>query len=211
MNARLVTLLAVAVAFSLAPGSAHADVPTSMDADMRAYFGGEKAEGWVFMGSGAASIGGGVFALTRTTGFSRGLGWTTISLGAVEIFGVGIYALGLDSKIDELSGQLARDPAGYRRDELPRVEGVKSRFVAYRFTEIGILAVGAGLATYGFAKPSPTFQGVGIGLAGEAALLLVLDYFAERRAHTYADQIRAFTPSVSLRDGGAFVGVSSRF
>jgi hypothetical protein len=74
---------------------------------------------------------------------------------------------------------------------------IADRFVLYRYAELGVLATGAGLMSYGFAKHEDTVAGIGLGLSAHAVALLVLDYFAERRTHRYIDRLEAFTPTTS--------------
>jgi hypothetical protein len=195
---RALAALAVALPVGLAARAALAAEPLdppAMTRAMRDYFSSEKSEGFVFLGLGAGSAALGGYLLTRREGFARGAAWPLIGLGLVEALGVGSYALGLDAKADRLAKQIQADPAGYKREELDRVAGVKTRFVVYRFAELAILAAGGGLLAYGLVRDRDGFKGAGTALASHAALLLALDYFAERRAHDYYDQIASFAPA----------------
>jgi hypothetical protein len=188
---------ALAVAASLYAQSAVAAGPTQseMASHMNDWFEGEQNEAYVFLGAGVLSAGGGAYLVTRDEDMAKGAGWTLIAVGGLmTIFSI-TYSLGLSPKHDELKDQLAKDPAAYKREETERMEGIADRFVLYRWTEIGLVAIGAGLITYGVIEEKDTFTGIGIALAGEAAVVLGLDYFAERRAHTYLDHLHDFDPA----------------
>jgi len=162
---------------------------------MNDWFEGEQNEAYVFLGAGVLSLGGGTYLATRDQDLARGAGWTMIAVGGLmTIFSI-TYSLSLSPRHDELKEQLADDPARYKREETERMEAIADRFVAYRWTEIGLVAIGAGLITYGLLEDHDTVTGVGIALASEAAVVLGLDYFAERRAHTYLDHLHDFDPT----------------
>jgi hypothetical protein len=185
------------IALSLVSSNALAAGPTQseMAGHMEDWFDGEQSEAFVFLGFGVASAGGGAYLVTRDDDMARGAGWTLIAVGGLmTIFSI-TYSLGLSPKHDELKDQLAKDPAAYKREETDRMEAIADRFVLYRWTEVGLFAIGAGLATYGLIEDKDTFTGIGIALAGEAAIVLGLDYFAERRAHTYLDHLHDFDPA----------------
>ncbi|MBI3201436.1 MAG: hypothetical protein HYZ29_07830 [Myxococcales bacterium] len=167
------------------------------------WFAGEKYEAFVFLGLGAASTGTGAYLLTRDTGFARGAGYTAIAFGAVEMIFATTYTLGLGPKHDELKGDLAKDQVKFRRDELDRMNAIADRFVLYRYTELGILAAGAGLATYGFVHEKPALAGIGVTAGVHAVLVLTLDYFAESRAHRYIRALEGYRPETTLQAPGA--------
>lgn len=211
---RLAPALGVLVLISFTgSGVARAAPPSDRDAmagHMQDWFDGERAESYVFLGAGVLSLGGGVYLATRDDDFARGAGYSTAGVGGLLTLFAITYTLSLSPKHEELERDLARDPATYQRRESARMQAIADRFVLYRWIEIGVLAVGAGLIGYGLADDQELVTGIGTGLAGEASLLLVLDYFAERRAHTYLDHLRDFSPngsatrSFTLKTGGVF-------
>lgn len=160
------------------------------------WFSGERNEAFVFFGLGAVSAGTGAYLLTRDTDFSRGAGWTAIGLGAVEMLFATTYTLSLGPRHDDLKDDLAANPSQYKRDELDRMNAIADRFVLYRYAEIGILLGGAGLLTYGFLENKQTLAGIGVVAGAHAAIVLFLDYFAERRTHRYIDELEDFQPGV---------------
>jgi len=190
-----VALLAAFVTSTLA-SSAWAD-SASVERAMDDWFQGERNEGYVFMGLGAMSAGVGGYLLTRDDDFSRGAAYSALGLGVLELAFSTTYLLSLPGLHDELRDDLARDPVRFQRDESERMRGISRRFVWYRYAELGVLATGAGLATYGFARDERLWAGIGVSAGTHAVALLLLDLFAERRAHTYRDAVESFSPGVS--------------
>ncbi len=58
-------------------------------------------------------------------------------------------------------------------------------FVLYRYIEIALLVIG--LIFYFFFEHQSLLNGLGIGLVIQSALMLFLDYFAEKRGFEYLD------------------------
>jgi hypothetical protein len=170
--------------------------------DLLAYYNSERITGLLFGGLGVASVGAGSVLVTRSGDFERGLGWSLVSLGALEILGGGFYALEVGGEIRHYSSSLKSDPAAFKVEEGAHIEGTISRFPIYRISELVVAAGGIGVAIYGFASKHPAWQGAGIGVAGEALSLFVLDAFGQARAHAYDRQIRRFQPTLSLSVGG---------
>jgi hypothetical protein len=158
------------------------------------WFTGERNEAYVFFGLGVVSAGSGAYLLTRDTEFGKGAGWTAIGFGAVEMLFATTYTLSLDPKHDELKEDLASDPVKFKADELDRMYAIADRFIWYRYAELGILATGTGLATYGFLTKKKTLAGIGLTAAIHAGLVLGLDYFAEQRTRTYIGKLEKFRP-----------------
>jgi hypothetical protein len=138
-----------------------------------------------------------VYLATRDDDLAQGAGYTTAVMGGLLTAFSITYNLSLTPTHDDLKDQLDQDPGKYKTDETDRMQAISDRFVLYRWVELAVLATGAGFITYGTIKDKRTFTGVGIGLASEAALLLTLDFFAERRTHRYLDQLHAFEPGAS--------------
>jgi len=187
-------------------GTARADDPpigrAAIGDDLMAYYGSERTTGLLFGALGVASVGAGSVLATRSGDFERGLGWSIVGLGALEIVGGGLYALQVGGEIDHYEKALASDPGAFKLEEGAHIEGTVSRFPIYRWSELGVAAVGVGFATYGFASKRGGWQGVGIGIAGEALSLFLLDAFGQARAHDYDKQIHRFRPSMALLVGG---------
>jgi hypothetical protein len=73
------------------------------------------------------------------------------------------------------------------------MEKVNKNFVVYRYIEIILLLIGLALFFYFKSQPGKTFWvGLGLALAMEAAISLGADYFAEKRATVYTNQLTKF-------------------
>ena len=186
------TIFAVLSSAVPAPASAQVD---GMRADMHDYFGGETAEAWVFLGVGALALGGAAYGF----GFSddpylEGAGWPVGIVGLIQVAAGLVLLARTPGQVGDLDAQLDTDPAGYRTDELTRMETVNDQFDLLAIVEVGLIAAGAGLATWGFLDDEPFAAGLGVGLAAQAAIMLVLDLVAAARADTYTSAIEAFRP-----------------
>ncbi len=216
LGAALVATSVPAAADDLAP--APAAMPAPIADGMRGYYASERSTAFLFIGVGAGSAAaGGVLAATapRDGDFSRGLGWSLLTVGVLEAAGAAFYAFQVNAEIDHYSAALAKDPTAFKREELAHIHGTTSRFVAYRLSELALAAGGAGVATYGFVKNQDTWKGVGIGVAAEALTFFVLDSFGQARAKAYEDEVRGFNPEMAIEIGGGerptTLGVRSRF
>ena len=195
------------LALLLAPARGRAD---DVRADMHAYFAGEKRESLIFLAFGVASMGAGAGLATRGDPLPRAAGITLASFGLVQAAGAIYYYLSIAPRVRSLDAQISADPAAFRRDELARIGGVNDRFVAFRYTEMALIAGGLGLVAVGHNNDSRASMGVGLGLSLQAALLLGLDVFAERRSHAYTDALRRFSPARAFFapvPSGAVVGL----
>jgi hypothetical protein len=184
-----------------------------IDADLRDYYGGERASAYVVIGIGVpAAVAGGVLA-AQSGDFERGLGWPMLTMGALEAVGAVFYAVRVTDEIDHYESLLARDPADYRAKELDHIDGTTSRFVGYRLAELGLTLAGIGIASYGFASNRDAWKGVGIGVGGMALPFLVIDTINNGRAQRYHDRLQAFQPTLGVAPtaGGWSFAVAGAF
>ena len=169
--------------------------------DVSAYYASEKDTALNFVAIGALSSVAGVVLVTRTNDFSRGFGWSVLSLGAFEAVGAAFYVFKVNSELSDFSTTLARDPAAFKREESAHIHGTTSRFVAYRFGELALAVAGASVATYGVLSGRSVWQGAGLGIAAEAITFYTLDSFGQSRALEYEDRVRHFQPTVGVGGG----------
>lgn len=181
---------------------------TAIAGDLRGYYVGERTSAYVLMAFGAASVGAGSVLVTRDTDFARGFGWPLLTLGALETLGAVFYAFQVGAEIRQYEGLLARDPAGFHRQETDHIHGTTARFIAYRLVELGLVIAGGGIATYGFAADRDVWKGAGLGLAAVSLPLLVIDSVNNARAGAYQSQVERFDPALSLQVGNRAVAVS---
>jgi hypothetical protein len=204
----LVALLMAALPKAAAADEA-AEARAAIGDDMRAYYGSEKDTASTFGALGVASVGLGVVFAAHDDDFSRGLGWSMLSLGAFEAIGAAFYGLQVDGEAVDYAETLARDPLVFRQREAAHIHGTTSRFVVYRLSELAVSVAGTGVATYGFLTGREVWAGAGIGIAVEAATFLVLDSLGQSRARDYEERIHRFEPPVIVHlDVG---GVSGTF
>jgi hypothetical protein len=167
------------------------DQPT-MQGELHHYFEGEKAEGIPFLSAGLAAFATGGVLFSRRTDFARGAAWPIVIVGVIEAgAGIVVYSR-TDAQVARLDAQMASDPAALRRAELARMERVNREFEILKWTELALAAGGVGVTTYGIVKEDDTWKGVGIGLAAQATVMLVLDLFAAARADRYTDALDRF-------------------
>jgi hypothetical protein len=76
-----------------------------------------------------------------------------------------------------------------QKQEIPRMESVMSNFVIFRYTEFTLIIVGIVLM-YGF-RQNLLLNGIGLGLFFQSSVVLLLDFFAERRGEVYLAYLRS--------------------
>ena len=83
----------------------------------------------------------------------------------------------------EMEKLLATAPAEFVQTESQRMEKVLLQFSRYKWAEIIMVLLGLLLI---YLNNEPVFsKGLGAGLFGQGAIMLVFDYFAEQRAKKY--------------------------
>lgn len=163
-----------------------------MHADLKTYFAGESSEAWAFSGLGVASLGSGVALVTRGTDGARGASVPLFAVGLIQlVLGVGLW-LRTPAQVAALEAQLDASPGTYAQAERTRMARVMRGFAAYKAIEVGLFFGGVGLAGAGGVTKSDFALGAGFSLAAEALAMLVLDFFAELRGHTYESALLGF-------------------
>jgi hypothetical protein len=194
--------------------SARAD--DEVHGDLLGYYGGERLSAYVVGGMGAAAAAGGGYLVTRDSDFARGLGWPWLVMGGLETVGAVFYGFQVGGEIDHYEGQLARDPATYRAEEIDHLRGTSSRFVVYRAVELGLTLGGAGAAGYGLATNRDAWKGAGVGVASLALPFFVIDTLNDARASRYLDEVRRYQPQIGVQPvrsagGGWMISMAGRF
>jgi hypothetical protein len=153
------------------------------------YFNAEKSESLLFMGFGILAILISIYCFfILKDNFWKGLTIPLLLFSLVQIaIGTIIYTR---SPKDNLRVEyiLKNEPQKIQSEEIPRMEKVMKNFVYYRYFEISMILLGVvlmfSLSNYGF------WKGFGLGLFIQCAVLLSLDFFAEKRGHTYLQHIQ---------------------
>lgn len=162
--------------------------------DIEKYFIAEKQESLVFIILGAIAIIAAValYFLVRSS-FFKGVAFPLIFIGIIElIVGFTVYNR---SDEDRVRNVYAYDmnPSELKEKEIPRMETVNRNFVIYRWVELAFLVTGLILSLVFGQNPGRSFWfGFGIALSLQAGVLLVADYFAEKRALQYTRGIQSY-------------------
>jgi hypothetical protein len=166
-----------------------------MREEMRAEARGERREAILaaVLGLGAVSL---AVQLWRTGSPHAAAGIPLTLLGLAQVAGAVAHFVAAGRRRGRLSVLLAQDPGRFQHQEIARVGHV---FMELRFSlafEALLLGVGA---TVAFAqRDSPPWLGVGLAMAGEGVLLLLLDAWSGLRTRAYRAQLQRF-----LTDEGA--------
>jgi uncharacterized membrane protein HdeD (DUF308 family) len=163
-------------------------------ADIEKYFIAEKQESWVFMIMGLLAIAVALFFIFYyKSSFAKGLAIPLILIGIAHIVvGFNVFAKSDKQRTDNVYCY-DLDQAKLKSSEVPRMEVVMKNFFIYRWVEISLAIVGLLLIFFFRTNPEKALlYGLGMGLAIEALVTLVLDFFAEKRGWEYLDGLKSF-------------------
>lgn len=176
--------------------------------DIERYFVAEKNDARIFLIIGISSV------LIAILGFLvyksqawKGAVLPLIVIGLIQI-AVG-YSVFKRSDDDRMRMVYAYDmnPGEIKSYELPRMNVVNKNFTTYRLLELGLVITGLMLVFYNSFFSLPEYKqeetysfshGLGIALAVQAIILLSTDFFAERRAAKYTEQIKTYVQAVKI-------------
>lgn len=148
------------------------------------YFNGEKNESYIFILIGIIALASALyFFFALKSSFWKGVAVPFIIVALLE-FVVG-YTIVTRSPKDSarVEAYIQKEPQRIKTLEIPRMEKVMSNFVIFRYVEIALIILGIALM---YSSKHDTFwKGIGLGLFMQAGIVLSLDFFAERRGHTY--------------------------
>jgi hypothetical protein len=157
---------------------------------MTDYLRGEKLEALVFiLPLGLASIVFGAWLLTDTKEpFFRGIACPFLVLGLALTFVGATVGFRTPAQAERLTTAFVTQPEATRAEEQARMEkvnGARSMYLAVRatFAVVGLLLR--------FALQNEFGRGIGIALVFFAGVGLLIDGFAERRAHPYTKALEA--------------------
>lgn len=152
---------------------------------IQSYFQAEKQGGFIALAIGiaACSVGGGVF-LSTVTPFYTGLAIPLTLIGIVQMMVGANVARRSDLQADDLEKLLAESPAEFRQLEAPRMAAVLRNFVRIKWVEVAFIVVGLAII---LVNPELNFtKGLGAGLFAQGSIMLLFDFFAEKRGKAYA-------------------------
>lgn len=159
------------------------------------YFNAEKAESLLFIGFGILAITLSVyFFFFIKESFWKGLAIPLVFFSLLQIvIGATIFTRSPKDNL-KVENILKYEPHKIQTEEIPRMEKVMKNFVYYRYFEIAMMALGLvlmfSLSNYGF------WKGFGLGLFIQCAVLLSLDFFAEKRGHSYSQYLQTINQNI---------------
>ena len=159
--------------------------------DILKYFTAEKTESLIFVIIGLLAVIVACYVrFSFRTDFYKGLFYSLVIIAMIQIFVGGTVFFRSPGDIARVTSYLQNDPEKLETEEMPRMALVNKNFVIYRYVEIALALVGL-FFCFSFNKHSFWF-GIGLGLTIQASILLVADYFAERRALEYTELLKNF-------------------
>ncbi|MCB1141856.1 MAG: hypothetical protein H7A24_05605 [Leptospiraceae bacterium] len=187
----------------------------AMKQTMETYYGSDKQTSMYMMGSGGVSTLSGAYFLTRDSDFQKGLAIPFIGLGLVQLGIGGTSYYYNESRVKEANGKLSSNPSDFRKSEMEKMEKLKQRNYYLRAAE-SILLLGGVYAAYSGSQNNDHYMnGMGTGLVIQSAMMLLYDYFADKRTDDYRSNLMGFsawaTPQRGNQEGSYGLGVSFRF
>lgn len=165
--------------------------------NIKNYFNAEKAESLLFIGFGIVAILLSIYFLFFLKEyFWKGLAIPLLLFSIVQIvIGTTIFVRSPKDNL-QVENILKNAPQKIQTQEIPRMEKVINNFVFYRYFEISMIFLGFvlmfALSNYGF------WKGFGLGLFIQCAVLLSLDFFAEKRGHSYMQHLQTIEISKNV-------------
>ena len=148
------------------------------------YFNSEKKAAFVVCAIGLVfcTIGSGFF-LAAMPPFYTGLAVALAGIGIVQVFVGATVARRSDFQAYDMQKMLGDDPEAFVELESPRMDKVMRSFIFYRWLEGAFIVVGIALILLN--KELVFGKGLGVGLCAQGIIMLVFDYYAEKRAEKY--------------------------
>ena len=152
--------------------------------NIRNYFNAEKYESVFFVGFGLLAIAFAIyFLMGQKTSFYRGMSIPLAVVALIQIIVGTTVWMRSPKDINRVEQIIIHKASRLSTEEIPRMKVVEKNFVIYRWVEIALMIAGL-LCMFAFGQ-NQFIKGVGIGLFIQSALMLSLDFFAEKRAEEY--------------------------
>jgi hypothetical protein len=168
----------------------------AMQAGIDRYFAAEKNGALLLMSIGLFAVLFGLWTMLQKKEPDRrrikAMGLTVMAVGLLELGVGGAVYFRTDAQVERLTRQLKSDPSGFALAEMKRIERVNRSFRMLGRIEIALMIGGALLFGVGLARRNLVLQGVGLGLAIQAAIALGFDSLAAQRALDYFRQLGMF-------------------
>jgi len=189
----------------LVSAGAHAEPDRAQTrAVMERYFDGEQRGGWILVGLGAAGLAaGGALFYGGDSDLTRGFSYPLLGVGIVHI-AAGIFVkVSSSRRVDRFSAEIDADPAAWIARERPRMRGVSTQLTVLKIVEVALIAGGLTTGVLAHRANRKQLEGIGYGVALEAALTLGFDIVAARRAASYRDDLAGLDVTTALDPGSA--------
>ncbi len=165
-----------------------------MKQHIETYFQAEKSESLIFISLGVLAITlAGWFWFSAKPEFYRGMAWPLLLVGVIQVVVGGSVYVRAPRDIKTVTQMTETAPDKIKSVEIPRMKTVMKNFVIYRYSEIALMMVGLALILMN--KDINFWKGVGAGLFAQATVMLLADYFAEKRGKVYIQQLMDFLGS----------------
>ncbi len=153
------------------------------------YFNSEKHESVFFVLAGVIAILFSIYFFTKVKlPFYNGVSVALLAIAALQVtVGFSVYFRS-PHDIIRVENFVKSDKSKIQTDEIPRMNIVMKKFILYRRIEILLLVLG--LILYFYFNKETMMKGLGIGLFIQSALMLFLDYFAEKRGLEYLEYLK---------------------
>lgn len=203
----LIALFVLSAPARGAPPSPGGDVPReSIEAarvrgEMHRYFDGERAGGIWLMSAGAPAVALGTGLLFQGNDFARGLAYTELAMGAIELVGGLVFYFNTRSRVPRFERQISSHPAAFREGELARIQRVNRDMRLLESIEIALFLAGGAMTGAAALREQDLLAGIGTGIMLNSAILFIYDQFAARRALRYTEALLRFQVNVSVAPG----------
>jgi hypothetical protein len=156
---------------------------------IQSYFETEKKAAFIALAIGlvACSVGSGFFISAKPP-FYAGLALALVAIGVIQVIVGTSVARRSDFQILDLQKLLSDAPEDFVQLESSRMEKVMRNFRLFKWIEIALILIGLILF---FLNDELVFsKGLGAGLFTQATIMLVFDFFAEKRGKEYASYVQ---------------------
>lgn len=172
---------------------------------MENYFAGEVRGGYVLMGMGTAGLlsGGLLYGLQKDSDLARGMSYPLLGFGLAHVAAGIFVTVSSNRRVDDFTDQIAADPGTFVTAERKRMKRVSMQFTVLEVVEVVLIAGGITTAVLARRADRKQLEGIGYGVALEAALTLGFDIIAGRRAHSYRDDLAGLDVTTALDPRGA--------
>ncbi len=153
------------------------------------YFNEEKYESVFFVLVGIIAILISIYFFTKIKlPFYNGISYALLAIAAIQLtVGISVYFRS-PKDIIRVESFVKFEKSKIQTNEIPRMEIVMKNFIIYRWIQISFIILGIIFNFY--FNPETLMKGLGLGLFIQSALMLFLDYFAEKRGFEYLDFLK---------------------